>query len=422
MTALRYAAMDTDGSLLGVENDLQGAVELAEARGAPGPIVAEKVDGMEPNPTPQDVMPEKAFRAAGLGTIDGDEVLRMTLEEAHHTLAPYFNSLKYHGKETKAYKTPLAMVQNILGQNYKTAKQKPGEPPSWVMGLSLVPHKLSGRDWCVGSNALCREGCLVYSGQNKADPYNQIIKFARSKALSEKPVAFGRVLVEAVAYHEASCPEREWYAVGGELVTKKEADEQRTQASVHRGKGFVPYVRLNVFSDIPWELTFPDLFGMLPDLQFYDYTKVLGRETPPNYDLTFSFSGTNRHAAKRSLEMGQRVAVVFLVPGTEKTRRTTELPTNLWGYPVVDGDVSDLRPLDRPAVCVVGLRWKTPRGQKADPQKNKFVIPCYEEGGVIVAAGARHEPIVDADQEREGDVGAQEGVQPVPRLHLPLVG
>ena len=47
-------------------------------------------------------------------------------------------------------------------------------------------------------------------------------------------------------------------------------------------------VRLNGTSDLRWERIFPELFGMFPDVQFYDYTKVPGRVTPKNYSLTFS--------------------------------------------------------------------------------------------------------------------------------------
>ncbi len=49
-----------------------------------------------------------------------------------------------------------------------------------------------------------------------------------------------------------------------------------------------PAVRLNGTSDLRWERIFPELFDMFPDVTFYDYTKVPGRKTPPNYHLTFS--------------------------------------------------------------------------------------------------------------------------------------
>ena len=58
-------------------------------------------------------------------------------------------------------------------------------------------------------------------------------------------------------------------------------------------KGVVPYVRLNVISDIQWELetngAIPQSF---PNINFFDYTKIAKRlgKTPSNYELMFSYS------------------------------------------------------------------------------------------------------------------------------------
>jgi hypothetical protein len=180
-------------------------------------------------------------------------------------------------------------------------------------------------------------------------------------ALLREPAAFCRLLVAAVALHSASCGSR----------------------------GLMPYVRLNVLSDIPWEQVLPGLFGYFAgEMMYYDYTKVAGRVTPGNYDLTYSFSGTNQQDAQREIEESRRrVAVVFL--GMKRGARGAweafkvgaRLPSSYWGLPVVDGDVSDLRPLD-PAPCIVGLRWKTPAGQLLDPAapEFKFVQQVYQVG------------------------------------------
>jgi hypothetical protein len=71
-----------------------------------------------------------------------------------------------------------------------------------------------------------------------------------------------------------------------------------------------------VLSDIPWELVCPELFELFPDLGFYDYTKVPGRTGFDNYDLTFSFSGTNERQTKSEIARGHRVAVVYWLPNT----------------------------------------------------------------------------------------------------------
>ena len=105
-------------------------------------------------------------------------------------------------------------------------------------------------------------------------------------------------------------------------------------------------VRLNVFSDIPWE-RFLDL-DRFPGIQFYDYSKVyrrLGR-TPANYDLTFSRSENNEPAALQALARGFNVAVPFRDP-----------PARFLGHPVIDGDTHDYRFLD-PHPVIVALKPK----------------------------------------------------------------
>ena len=137
-------------------------------------------------------------------------------------------------------------------------------------------------------------------------------------------------------------------------------------------------VRLNVFSDIPWELVFPEIFALVPGT-YYDYTKVPHREVPSNYDLTFSYSGRNLDDAVGELERGRMIAVVFL------TQRH-QTPSTFLGVPVVDGDLSDARPLDPPQV-IVGLAYKLPKGQgKISVKDNVFLVPVHEIDGQLVAA------------------------------------
>jgi hypothetical protein len=187
--------------------------------------------------------------------------------------------------------------------------------------------------------------------------------------------------------------------------------------------GAKPLIRLNVYSDIAWELACPELFGMFPSVQFYDYTKVPGRDPSKagisNYDLTFSFSGSqaNVDAMDREVrQLGRRVAVVFAARGLAshdyldksgevRVAKGTEIPTRVTGYkkkagraeafsarfvepflglPVVDGDESDLRPYD-PSPCIVGLRWKPPQTQAvAWSQTEVFVVE------VTVVRSGRH--------------------------------
>ena len=123
--------------------------------------------------------------------------------------------------------------------------------------------------------------------------------------------------------------------------------------------GLVPVFRLNGTSDIPWEKIRFSIEGQdyrcvmaaFPDVQFYDYTKIPGRVTPPNYSLTFSRSAQNELNVIKSMARGDNVAVVF--------DHSRPLPVKFLGRPVIDGDDHDLRFLDVPG-AIVGLKAKGP--------------------------------------------------------------
>jgi hypothetical protein len=110
--------------------------------------------------------------------------------------------------------------------------------------------------------------------------------------------------------------------------------------------------RLNLTSDIPWEakanaIDGKSVFEHFPEFQFYDYTKGVQRAMKnklPNYDLTFSRSESNGAQCKLAIKAGLNIAVVF----------RNGLPKTWQGLPVVDGDETDLRFLDR-RNCIVGL-------------------------------------------------------------------
>lgn len=118
--------------------------------------------------------------------------------------------------------------------------------------------------------------------------------------------------------------------------------------------GQIPLVRLNGTSDILWENIRLDgltIFEMFPAVQFYDYTKHPKRNPPKNYDLTYSFSGITpeKITLKGVTQPGARVAVVF--------HRRADIPKTFRGWPVVDGDDTDVRHID-PSGVVVALYAK----------------------------------------------------------------
>lgn len=123
--------------------------------------------------------------------------------------------------------------------------------------------------------------------------------------------------------------------------------------------GFQLLVRPNGTSDIPYENIKIDgltIFQMFPDITFYDYTKHPSRKldgkTAGNYDLTYSFSMlTPKQISIKGLSntANQRTAVVF--------QNRADIPESFRGWPVIDGDDTDVRHIE-PQQVVVALYAK----------------------------------------------------------------
>ncbi len=379
MTDWKTAILNDKGERLAVFDDPHAAFDWAIAQGFDEVFAEELLRRRIPNP--QNPLgadgPATAWEQLGNLRVKWAEVERLSLKDAykrilrlrmpvltsrglssrHERVWPVSKRQKGVSVPIKRWATPQGMAKHLLQDNDKLAKEHPAHP-SRVAGLSLLPayapaQELIGRvprvrpgtSFCVGSNAECRDSCLVYSGHNEIDRYNRRIKLGKTGALLADPVAFCRMLYEACRRWNGTWP-------GG------------------RGQ-LQPFARLNVFSDLPWELIFPELFVVVPTLMFYDYTKIPARpemaeevqraaghdvwKFPSNYDLTFSASGTNDQDAHDEWHRGRRVAVVF---DTEKHvipqwYEPAFLPA---GASIVDGDEADLRPLDPDAYALEKAR------------------------------------------------------------------
>jgi len=218
--------------------------------------------------------------------------------------------------------------------NSKLAKSLHGETPIMSVPLHLAPAKLSGYNVCAMSTASCRAVCIHFAGNPAYAKNKDKARIARTKLFFEHRTAFMLQLVREIA------------------IAKRRA----------ANKGMQLAVRLNATSDIRWEsvmvyeTTQKTIFDMFPDVQFYDYTKLLNRKhIPPNYHLTFSLAENNEACAIDALANNMNVAIVF------DTKRTKQLPTfyilGNKSYRVLDGDLTDYRPSDRKG-CIIGLRAK----------------------------------------------------------------
>ena len=205
--------------------------------------------------------------------------------------------------------------------------------------LHLAPANLSGYETCPKRTAGCTAACLNTAGRGgmfrKGETTN-VIQQARIR--------------KTAMFFEERKGFMEWLVKDIELAIKQSAR-----------LGLTPVFRLNGTSDLSFEkyevvrdgVTYRNIFSAFPDVQFYDYTKILGRKVKdiPNYHLTFSAADGNDADVLAAIAQGYNVATVF---GLKKTQ---PMPDNYQGRPVFNGDDSDLRFLD-PKGVIVGLYAK----------------------------------------------------------------
>ena len=210
--------------------------------------------------------------------------------------------------------------------------------------LHLAPANLSGKEVCPKRTAGCTAACLNTAGRGgifKKGETTNVIQQARirkTKMFFEARQDFMHGLVNEIQ------------------KTIKKAEKQ----------GLIPVFRLNGTSDIAWEkyevmLSGKNIFQLFPEVQFYDYTKIVGRKVShiKNYHLTFSNADGNINDVLKAKANGMNIAVVF----------RKELPAKYLGMTVVNGDETDLRFLD-PKGVIVGLKAKG----KAKKDVSGFVV------------------------------------------------
>jgi hypothetical protein len=201
--------------------------------------------------------------------------------------------------------------------------------------LHLAPASLSGYNTCPKATAGCKAACLNTAGRGgmfKRGENTNVIQQARIRKTKMFYENRGQFFADLVADIK--------------LGIKQSAK-----------KGLIPVFRLNGTSDISFEkyevADGKNIFQMFPEVQFYDYTKVLGRKVThiANYHLTFSAADGNDLDVMKAIQQDYNVATVFGI------KKTLPMPESYNGRPVFNGDESDLRFLD-PKGVVVGLYAK----------------------------------------------------------------
>jgi len=209
--------------------------------------------------------------------------------------------------------------------------------------LHLAPSTLSGKNTCPKATAGCIAACLNTAGRGgmfKRGENTNMIQKARIRKTNyffNDRRAFMMDLVED--------------------ISKAIKFAER--------KGLTPVFRLNGTSDLSWEkyecydVGAANIFEAFPNVQFYDYTKVLGRKVShlPNYHLTFSKADGNDSDVAEALLQGMSVVAVY-----------DEIPEG-----VPSADETDLRFLD-PKGIMLGLKAKG----RAKKDYTGFVIRIKE--------------------------------------------
>ena len=212
--------------------------------------------------------------------------------------------------------------------------------------LHLAPATLSGHNTCPKATPGCIAACLNTAGRGgmfrKGENTNTIQKARIRKTLSffTDREQFMADLVKDIRK-------------GIKMATKL---------------GLTPVFRLNGTSDLSWEKYevegADNIFALFPTVQFYDYTKVLGRKTTgiENYFTLFSAADGNEADVLKAMAQGMNVAAVF-----------DKVPAEYNGKAVIDADEHDLRFLDAKGV-VAGLKAKG----RAKKDYSGFVIRLTE--------------------------------------------
>ncbi len=242
--------------------------------------------------------------------------------------------------------TNYVKTKLLSTNNHKTIKGQSLGYITYIMYLSSYTNNSKGINLCSHASAGCSSACLFKSGFGGM--YQRVEDGRKNKT--------------------------EWYLNNRAEFMNTLADEIAAAIKKNADKA-IPVFRLNGTSDIRFEKIIvrdnKNIFELFPGVQFYDYTKnPLRFETklPKNYHLTFSRSETNEIMALDILNRGFNAAMVF-----------EKVPAEYQGFPVVNGDETDLRFLDSKQV-IVGLTYKNNTG-KGGEVANKYA----RESGFVIA-------------------------------------
>jgi len=229
--------------------------------------------------------------------------------------------------------------RSILSSSIKWNKVK-GVESYGVTGMYLAPaNHIDGLNSCKNSG-LCKKGCIAYTGHLGMFHANTI----RLRTLA--------------LFH---------YTERYLLDMLRDLYIQAFKASIDNKE---LYCRLNGTSDLPFykvlnmDLIVKDFNGLAG---FYDYTKFPHVKNPwANYHLTFSYSEKSTSIGSYISMMNNfdRVAIVV----TEEDKNILLDLYSHYDQPCIDGDLHDIRPLDKGRFVLLQAKNVTAAGKSLDTE------------------------------------------------------
>lgn len=234
------------------------------------------------------------------------------------------------------------MKLNLISSGNTNAKTVKNESETYILYLSPYNLNDTGKNICPFATKGCSDACLNSAGRGKFSNV-QLARRRKTNLFFSDRKLFLQQLVDDLT-----------------KINKKAIKENK-----------LIYIRLNGTSDIDFNQLLLRYFGIsfvsFGSLRFYDYTKdknkalrYPGYSEYDVYRVTYSRKETDTDLdIKLLLSTGVNVAAVF----------ANELPDTYLGYPVINGDLTDLR-FNDPAGVIVGLKAKG----KAKKDCSGFVI------------------------------------------------
>lgn len=217
-------------------------------------------------------------------------------------------------------------VKNLLSKGATNTKTAKNDLETYILYMAPA-NTVEGLNLCPFASTGCKAACLYSAGRGRFSNV-QLSRINKSKFWGyDRSTFYIQLANELLNIHDKAIK-----------------------------KGIKIAIRLNGTSDIDHldllrrysGIDFLETF--YDDLLFYDYTKNFNhikKYLGSSYKLTFSRSETNENDAYLTLKNGGNVAIVF----------ADELPQFWNGYPVINGDFTDLRYFD-PENVVIGLKAK----------------------------------------------------------------